>query len=469
MVKNNADSKLTTIELPDMPNHEKGSLKKRLLVEGTGDATAELGQELTLNYRCTYQDGTLIDSSYDRGRPLTVVLGDGKLIQGLEYGLQTMKRGEKAFFKIRPCLAFSNKTKSVDLPENRTLLFEIELIDWKPVDLSPEYDGSVIKTQLQKGEDAFVTPKAGRQITVRLVGRYVLREERKEAEQTEAKKDEEKKDDAKKENCHQSEELKEVKKSAGHEAEEQQEEFDSRTVTFTLQENGKENDICPAVELCILSMKRNEVASVRVKRGKYAFDEMPGRFADRLPAVYEAIIYEIGLVAFELEKDVWEMDLDERFEEAIKSKQKGTEFYNQNKFDAAARHYQRIVNYIGPDERHDFKEKNAEKNELLKVAYLNLAQANLSMSKGLEAIHAAEMAIKLDANSVKGYYRKAMGHFKVNDFEKAIEDFDRVLKMEPNNGAAKKQKLLCKQELQKVAQKEKKIFQGMCSSLNYFI
>lgn len=443
MVKNYSDSKLATVELPDVPNHEKGSLKKKLLVEGVGDATAEPGQELTLNYRCTYQDGTLIDSSYDRGRPLTVVLGDGKLIQGLEYGLQTMKRGEKAFFKIRPCLAYSNKEKSVDLPENRTLLFEIELIDWKPVDLSPEYDGSVVKTQLQKGEDAFVTPKAGRQITVQLVGKYVVRATQANDNQTTA--------DAGETQV----------KSENVKSDETITEFDNRTVTFTLAENGKENDVCPAIELCILSMKRNERAMVRVKRGKYAFEsETPERFKPQLPADYDELIYEVGLISFELEKDVWEMDLDERFEEAIKSKQKGTEFYNQCKFDAAARHYQRIVNYIGPDERHDFKEKNDEKNALLKVAYLNLAQANLSMNKGLEAIHAAEMAIMLDPNSVKGYYRKAMGHFKVNDFDKAIEDFDRVLKMEPNNGATKKQKLLCTQELKKVAQKEKKIFQG---------
>lgn len=439
MVKSHSDSKLTVIELPDVPNHEKGSLKKKLLVEGAGDATAEPGQELTLNYRCTYQDGTLIDSSYDRGRPLTVVLGDGKLIQGLEYGLQTMKRGEKAFFKIRPCLNYSNKEKSVDLPENRTLLFEIELIDWKPVDLSPDYDGSVIKTQLQKGEDAFVTPKAGQQITVQLVGKCV-KERVETADQTTAKATN--------------------GEGATSEAQEKQVEFDNRTVTFTLYENGRENDVCPAVELCILSMKRNERASVRVKRGKYAFEQTPERLRERLPADYAAIVYEVDLISFELEKDVWEMDLEERFEEATKSKQKGTEFYNQCKFDAAARHYQRIVNYIGPDERHDFKEKNEQKNALLKVAYLNLAQANLSMNKGLEAIHAAEMAIKLDPHSVKGYYRKAMGHFKVNDFDKAIEDFDRVLKMEPNNGAAKKQKLLCSQELKKVVQKEKKIFQG---------
>lgn len=476
MVKSQADSKFTIIELPDAPNHEKDSLKKHLLTEGVGDATAEPGQELTLNYRCTYQDGTLIDSSYDRGRPLTVVLGDGKLIQGLEYGLQTMKRGEKALFKIRPCLNYTNKEKTVDLPENRTLLFEIELIDWKPVDLSPEYDGSVIKTQLQKGEDAFVTPKAGQQITVQLVGRYVVKanDSVQTADQAAAKEPNgeavnegatgeatnQATDQTKEPTNQAADPVTDPANQPANDTPEELVEFDSRTVTFTLYENGRENDVCPAIELCILSMKRNERASVRVKRGKYAFEQTPERFRDLLPADYAAIVYEVDLISFELEKDVWEMDLEERFEEAQKSKQKGTEFYNQCKFDAAARHYQRIVNYIGPDERHDFKEKNEQKNALLKVAYLNLAQANLSMNKGLEAIHAAEMAIKLDPNSVKGYYRKAMGHFKVNDFDKAIEDFDRVLKMEPNNAAAKKQKLLCSQELKKVVQKEKKIFQG---------
>jgi len=413
MVKNYSDSKLTDVD----PTKEKGVLKK-VLVKGTGDAVAENGQELTLNYVCTYQDGTQIDSSYERGRPATVILGSGQLIQGLEYGIATMKKGEKAFFRIRPCLTYSSTKQPTNLPDNRTLLFEVELIDWKPVDLSPDYDSSILKTQLERGEDSFVYPKAGRQITLNLVGKLLDGTE-----------------------------------------------FDRRTdIVFTLYENGKENDICLGVELCCLSMKRNEKASVQVKR-KYAFETVPERFTDKLPEDYEEVIYEVHLVSFELEKDVWEMNFDERFDEAVRSKEKGTKFYNQCKFDAAARHYQRIINYVGPDERHDFKEKNEQKNALLRVAYLNLAQTNLMMNKGLEAIHSAEMAIKLDSTNVKGFYRRAMGYFKINDFDKAIEDFDRVLKMEPSNSAAKKQKSLCLQELKKVTQKEKKIFERMFDRL----
>lgn len=371
-----------------------------------------------MNYVCTYQEGTQVDSSYERGRPLTAILGNGQLIQGLEYGLATMKKGEKAFFKIRPCLNYSATKQQTNLPDNRTLLFEIELIDWKPVDLSPDYDRSVLKTQLEKGEDAYVNPKPGRQITVNLVGKLIDGTE-----------------------------------------------FDRRTdLTFTLYENAKENDVCLGVELCCLSMKRGEKASVRVQR-KAAFETVPEPFAGKLPDDYEELIYDVQLISFESEKDVWEMNFDERFEEAVKSKEKGTRFYNQCKFDAAARHYQRIINYVGPDERHDFKEKNEQKNALLKVAYLNLAQANLSMNRGLEAIHAADMAIQLDQTNVKGFYRRAMGHFKLNDFDKAIEDFDRVLKMEPGNSAAKKQKLLCLQELKKITQKEKKIFERMFDNM----
>lgn len=276
---------------------------------------------------------------------------------------------------------------------------------------------------IHKGEDSFVNPKAGRAVTVHLIGKYLS--------------------------------------TKSEDANTDGEEFDNRTVTFTLYENAKENDVCLGVELCILSMKRGEKASIRIKKRNYAFESVPDRFKDKLPAEYDEIIYEIHLISFELEKDVWEMNFDERFEEATKFKQKGTEFYNQCKYDAAARHYQRIINYIGPDERHDFKDKNEQKNALLKVAYLNLAQANLSMNKGLEAIKSAEWAIKLDPTNVKGFYRKAMGHFKINDFEKAIEDFNKVLELEPNNAAAKKQKSLCVQELKKVTQKEKKIFRGM--------
>lgn len=69
-----------------------------------------------------------------------------------------------------------------------------------------------------------------------------------------------------------------------------------------MHETGKENNICLGVELCILSMKRNEIANVKIKR-KFVFDDkIPDQFKDKLPFDYDEVYYEVRLLSFELEK-----------------------------------------------------------------------------------------------------------------------------------------------------------------------
>jgi peptidylprolyl isomerase len=61
---------------------------------GTGEAPTA-GQQVTVHYTGTLEDGTKFDSSLDRGEPFTFVIGTGRVIRGWDEGVITMKVGGK--------------------------------------------------------------------------------------------------------------------------------------------------------------------------------------------------------------------------------------------------------------------------------------------------------------------------------------------------------------------------------------
>lgn len=95
--------------------------------EGTGVAP-KVGQTVYVHYRGTLQDGTQFDSSYDRGAPLSFVLGTGRVIAGWDEGIALMKVGGKAKLTIPPELGYGSREIPGVIPANSTLIFEVELV-----------------------------------------------------------------------------------------------------------------------------------------------------------------------------------------------------------------------------------------------------------------------------------------------------------------------------------------------------
>jgi peptidylprolyl isomerase len=97
------------------------------VVPGKGDA-AKLGDHLVVNYIGTLADGTKFDSSYDRGRPMDLILGQTQLIQGWTEGLQGIKAGGKRKLIIPPQLGYGLNGYADLIPPNATLIFVVELV-----------------------------------------------------------------------------------------------------------------------------------------------------------------------------------------------------------------------------------------------------------------------------------------------------------------------------------------------------
>jgi FKBP-type peptidyl-prolyl cis-trans isomerase FklB len=102
-------------------------LQYKVLKEGTGK-TPKATDEVTVNYKGTFINGTEFDSSYKRGKPATFQLD--KVIRGWTEALQLMKEGSKWQLFIPPELAYGDRGGG-PIPPNTTLIFEVELISVK--------------------------------------------------------------------------------------------------------------------------------------------------------------------------------------------------------------------------------------------------------------------------------------------------------------------------------------------------
>jgi len=95
--------------------------------EGRGKNAAN-GNRVMVHYTGKLLDGTVFDSSIERGNPFTFRLGAGEVIKGWDEGIALMKKGGKAFFLIPSYLAYGERSTG-NIPAYSPLLFEVELID----------------------------------------------------------------------------------------------------------------------------------------------------------------------------------------------------------------------------------------------------------------------------------------------------------------------------------------------------
>ena len=101
-------------------------LKYQVLKHGTGTVSPKPTDKVTVHYHGTLLDGTVFDSSVERGQPASFPLN--AVIPGWTEGLQLMKVGDKFKFVIPPNLAYGPASPSPKIPPNSTLVFEVELL-----------------------------------------------------------------------------------------------------------------------------------------------------------------------------------------------------------------------------------------------------------------------------------------------------------------------------------------------------
>jgi peptidylprolyl isomerase len=178
---------LTDVQKPVKPYDVTGldtialdsGLKYIEVRKGKGKGAKD-GDRVHVHYTGYFTDGKKFDASYDRGKPIALVLGRHQVIKGWEMGLQGMKTGEQRRLLIPYTLAYGEQGRPPAIPAKADLVFDVEMVKIdedaipKPYDVSGK-DTVTTKSGLkyiivQKSEGERIVP--GDTVTIKYVAYF---------------------------------------------------------------------------------------------------------------------------------------------------------------------------------------------------------------------------------------------------------------------------------------------------------
>lgn len=112
-------------------------LQYKVVKPGKGDSP-DAKDSVKVNYEGKLIDGTVFDSSYERGEPVTFPVS--AVIPGWTEALQLMKPGAEYMLYIPPNLAYGERGAGAKIGPNQTLVFKVELLKVIPAKNAEEDD-----------------------------------------------------------------------------------------------------------------------------------------------------------------------------------------------------------------------------------------------------------------------------------------------------------------------------------------
>lgn len=103
-------------------------LQYEVLTEGNGPKP-KATSTVTCHYHGTLINGTVFDSSVQRGQPASFPLN--MVIKGWTEALQLMSTGSKYRLFLHPTLAYGERSAGAHIQPNSTLIFDVELLSIK--------------------------------------------------------------------------------------------------------------------------------------------------------------------------------------------------------------------------------------------------------------------------------------------------------------------------------------------------
>jgi FKBP-type peptidyl-prolyl cis-trans isomerase len=114
------------VDLDAMTETASGLLWQDFVV-GTGTEAVN-GGVVSVDYSGWLKNGTLFDSSSNRGQPYTFTLGQGDVIEGWDEGILGMREGGSRRLIIPPDLAYGSTGSGGSIPPDATLVFDVTLV-----------------------------------------------------------------------------------------------------------------------------------------------------------------------------------------------------------------------------------------------------------------------------------------------------------------------------------------------------
>ena len=115
------------------------------------------GQNVKAHYRGTLDDGTVFDSSYDRGEPIAFVVGAGQMIPGFDAAVLEMELGEKRTVHIPAAEAYGERTDAAVQTVPTQYIPNAEQLPVGQFIYMPMEDGQMMRCKVLKVENGEAT------------------------------------------------------------------------------------------------------------------------------------------------------------------------------------------------------------------------------------------------------------------------------------------------------------------------
>ncbi|KAK6120312.1 hypothetical protein DH2020_046003 [Rehmannia glutinosa] len=351
-------------------------------------------------------DGKMI-FSHTQGEPFFFTFGKSEIPKGLEMGIGTMSRGEKAVIYVtKEYLTQCPLIPSVEgIAE---IHFEVELVHFVQV-RDVLGDGRLIKRRLRDGRGEFPMdcPLQDSLLHVHYKG-MLLNEEKTVF-------------------------------------------YDTRVDNNgqPLEFRSGEGLVPEGFEMCTRLMLPGEIALVTCPPD-YAYDKFP-RPAEVPQGAY--IQWEIELLDYEKQKDWTGFNFREIMDDVEKIKGTGNRLFKEGKYELAKAKYEHVLrefNHVNPQDDAEGKEFSDTRNLL----HLNVAACLLKIGEFRKSIEACNKVLDTNPVHSKALYRRGMAYMAAGDFEEARADFNKMMTLDESSKSTAKAALLKLKKEEQVGKQE---------------
>ncbi|CAE7746193.1 FKBP65 [Symbiodinium sp. CCMP2456] len=469
-------------DMGDMPIELPEGVQKEVMTPALDGSwkRPQRGDEVTVHYVGTLQsDGSEFDSSRSRGRPFVFTLGRGEVIKGWDLGVATMKKGEVSKFTFAPEFAYGENGSPPKIPENATLVFEVELISWRSksdlfgdegVILTRVTEGSGWRTR-QRGarlsesggpiakacDKALQSMKVGEEVQLKCSKDYAYGDRSPDGATVTIKLSQIYETTDVSFESNRSVMKKQVVEGEGYEMPQDGAQvtleveaatdasgqslsgFQAKTLEFVLG-NG---DVCDALECA--------AKAAAAQLGLSSLDADTLRFT-------------LTLKDFAKTKETWSMSEEEKLEFGAQRKEVGTSLFKSGRFTLALQRYKKVAELF--DYVDNFKAENkAKAKELKKLCKLNQAACYLKLGDHFEAKRACDAVLKEDSQNLKALLRRAQAQFGMKNFLDCVQDCKRLVELDPQNRDSRSLLKRAHEGQAEEDRRSKKLFATMCKAL----
>ncbi|KAL6215387.1 hypothetical protein ACLB2K_014818 [Fragaria x ananassa] len=457
-------------------------LKKKLLKSGTGWESPEVGDEATVHYVGSLMDGTKLESTREREETVTVKIGEGEVVKGLEHGMVTMKKGEVALFTVPAELAYGVGGRGDDVPPNAAVRFEIfsvvssciaifklhneEVLLFTAVKYRAVLiDGTVVAETPEEGIEFYVkdghfcpalpksirTMKRGEKARLIVQPQYAFGEEGRDTnngfqsippasvlnidiELVSFKPVIDVTGDGK------------VLKKLLKEGESTSSAHEGATVTVSYiarLEDGTvfekrgvdgsqplefitdEEQVIAGFDRAVSTMKKGEQA-ILIIHPDFGFGSVEVRRDLAVVPPSSSIVFEVEMLDFIKERAPWELSNQEKIKAAGRKKEEGNLLFKMGKYHRAGKKYEKAADYVSEDGI--FGDDELKLAKPLRVScWLNGAACNLKLNDFQEALKLCSKVLDVEFHNVKALYRRAQAYMELSDLFSASRKLWRLI------------------------------------------